>query len=439
MVNKFFRSQNGFAIVQGLMLAAAVAGMAYVGTKMITDQRMAEKGVESKSKLEQLHASIYSILQNQENCLATVNHLTNTRPTGAESWGEFNNIITAGNTTPIFVSQAYDATKFYMGRSIVINSMALKYTSYPIVQRAVLRIEYAKLEDENVNRRTGKGYGSKSITKNIQITATSDGATGIKSCYAVNVGENETLVKDFCNELGADTNATTAGDTLFTWDETYNRCVIKDLKCPSGRVFAGWDSNGGRRCNEIKDWMNLGNVLDTSPVLCPKNSTSVKFVILPTGKAQIQCSGAVTSCTSSCDCPGMHDVCLSNVCVNQDPPTICTNGAFSRGDNTCQLKCVSGAWVCPFPKTICGAPTATTCPNVMALTPIQSQWSCNREIAGKCGWRSNVQDCKVGACGVSDGTGCTIPTRTADPWVMGQSAMPCANYVPTPTCDSMGL
>jgi hypothetical protein len=230
-----------------------------------------------------------------------------------------------------------------MGHSIVINRMALQYTSYPIINGAILRITYAKLEDSNVNRRTGKGYGSKEMTKNIRIKTTSDGTTGIKSCYAETVGENENLVKDFCNELGADTNATTTGDTLFNWDSTYNRCVIKDLKCPSGKVFAGWDSNGARRCNDIKDWMNLGDVLETSSVACPKNSTSVKFVILASGKAQIQCTGATVACTSECNCPGSTNICQLGVCVDQ--PTSCTSGAYARGSSFNRFRCsTSGNW-----------------------------------------------------------------------------------------------
>jgi hypothetical protein len=389
MVKRIFRSQNGFAIVQGMLLAAAVAGMAYVGTKMMTDQKMAQKGVESRSRLEQLHSSIYSILQNKEHCTQTLFNagvVTSVRRVTARSGvGQARAmtitsqpvlaISTAGSTTPVFTTKDYNPSAgviTYMSRSVTINNMELacEDTWCSLVD---LKISYGKL-DHQTDGKTGVGYGGKQLTKTIKLQIQTNSTNDFESCYAVTVGENESLIQDFCKELGADSDPNT-DDTLFTWNAQTKKCEIVDLKCQTGEVFAGWDSNGIRRCHAIKDWMNLANVLDTSSVSCPKNSTSVKFVISAAGKAQIQCSGVA-------------------------------------------------------------APT--TCPNVMATSPVAN--NCYREIAGKCGWRWNILDCQTGSCGLSDGTGCTIPTRTADPWLMGLSAMVCSNYaLSSPNCSTMGL
>lgn len=71
MFKKFLRNQSGFSLIQGMILATAVAGMAYVGTKMTTDQKMLQKTADANSRVDQLHKIIYSVLQNKENCART--------------------------------------------------------------------------------------------------------------------------------------------------------------------------------------------------------------------------------------------------------------------------------------------------------------------------------------------------------------------------------
>ncbi len=71
MLSKFFKNQLGFSLIQGMVLAAAVAGMAYVGTMTTSDLKLAQKTAESQLRVDQLHKTIYAILQDKGNCERT--------------------------------------------------------------------------------------------------------------------------------------------------------------------------------------------------------------------------------------------------------------------------------------------------------------------------------------------------------------------------------
>jgi hypothetical protein len=288
MIRKVCGSQSGFSIIQGMVLAGIVAGMAYMGTKLTTDQKMAQKGVESKSRVEQLHSMIYSIMQNKNHCTETF--LDNAVVPAPNTSAALPKILTKGAPQPVFVNRSwYHATRdtLYMNNSVAINSMSVDFKS-DFTQHADLRIEYGKLEDTNTRARSGKGFGGKQIAKVIKLKIQTNPADGtFESCYAVDEGitGNQNMVKEFCEGLG-----TTNTVNLFEWSDTYQKCILKDLQCPTGKVFAGYDSNGLRRCFLIKDWMNVGSLIDTSSVSAcnAAASSAVSFVIVG-GKVKVQC------------------------------------------------------------------------------------------------------------------------------------------------------
>jgi hypothetical protein len=288
MIRKVCGSQSGFSIIQGMVLAGIVAGMAYMGTKLTTDQKMAQKGVESKSRVEQLHSMIYSIMQNKNHCTETF--LDNAVVPAPNTSAALPKILTKGAPQPVFVNRSwYHATRdtLYMNNSVAINSMSVDFKS-DFTQHADLRIEYGKLEDTNTRARSGKGFGGKQIAKVIKLKIQTNPADGtFESCYAVDEGitGNQNMVKEFCEGLG-----TTDTVNLFEWSDTYQKCILKDLQCPPGKVFAGYDSNGLRRCFLIKDWMNVGSLIDTSSVSAcnAAASSAVSFVIVG-GKVKVQC------------------------------------------------------------------------------------------------------------------------------------------------------
>lgn len=469
---RFISNQSGVSIVQGLVLAAVIAGMAYIGTRMTTDQKLIAKTAESRSKIEDLHNLVYGIMQNREHCKATLTGTT----VAAGATTPLTSIKTLGGGVPFRVQSG--TNYMYLGNAVAINSINITYPP-DLKDLATMTMEYSRLESDNANRRSGQGFGSKTIKKNISIKIQRK-AGAFDYCYAVETGENSDLIKEFCEQLGSDG---TAANAVFQWDPNNNVCVPRNLNCPSGQVFAGFDSNGQRRCYAIKDWMNFGDLIDNTGMSCPSGSADVRFMIAPDGKhVKIYCAGPAcgadgynvtgTSCATnggSCTagppvtCQGTPQqtktCCNASMCTVGStitvasgpygscfgPPPSCSwttgwtnSGSCSGGlqpqSRTCGPVGCSGSCSGPSTQSI-----PCSCPNVMATSPVSS-W-CYREVGGKCGSRDNIKDCQVGSCGASDGTGCTIPTRTADPWATWGSQMPCANYAlgSMPSCTSMGL
>lgn len=316
MFKKLLRSQTGFSIIQGMMLAAAVAGMAYVGTRLTTDQKLAQKGSESKGRVEQLHAMIYSIMQNKDHCTETflkagivpaVNSCYKAPPMTLTSCTDMVStpgvVWTKGNPAAVFkvkaASTTYDSTLVYMNNSVTINEVHVTFPA-SLSSHADMKILYGKIDSADTGARTGKGYGSKTVAKTIKLKIQRDPTTNaFESCYAVDVNENQDMVKDFCEGLGADNNTGTA--SLFTWDATHQKCVLIDNQCDLGEVFTGFDSNGQKLCYKVKDWMDFGALIDGTANQCNSvNRPRMHFGTIPGNKVQIQCE-----CYNDCGAAGI--------------------------------------------------------------------------------------------------------------------------------------
>lgn len=357
MFKRFISGQSGFSLIQGMMLATAVAGMAYVGTKLTTDQKLAQKGADSKGRVEQLHSMIYSILQNKDHCTATLNYI-GTKTPGTTQFLRPINLNTGAMPFQVNVEKKFgtgnsNPNYLYMNGAVSIDDMQVTFPP-TFDQHANLKITYGKIDSKSTESRSGKGYGSTTYAKNIKLKIQSTSAGVYESCYAVDEAQNQDMVKDFCDRLGqTDTN------NLFSWDPVRQKCVLNETKCPYGQVFTGFDSNGKPRCAPILNWMNFNDLIDTTSETNCNVSTSndVRFVSVAGNKVQIQCRA---SCTTSCDCaggPGMN--CESGVCVDRGMSgTGCINGTYGKGDASCRFICSGGMWACgmapPTGQPICG-------------------------------------------------------------------------------------
>jgi hypothetical protein len=428
MLKKLLHNQAGFSLIQAMILATAVAGMAYVGTKMTTDQKMLQRTADSNSRVDQLHKIIYSVLQNKANCERTfsqnginpVAYACNASALAAQSAcmalggapgaqhfnGEgpcydppsgpgpdticlpyieapstscksymlchgiqsligtknfLNGVWSSDSAAALFKintnigTMAFDPNLVYMNNSVSIVSMDLTYPADLTTSDATLKILYGKLDSNDMGSRSGKGFGGNRIAKDISIKIQRNPFTkGYDSCYAVTGASNDTLNQDFCEQLGV-TGA--AGDKLFTWDADTNTCKL-NLKCANDEVFTGWDSNGNKLCKKLASQMDLNSLL-AGGLSCDLTSVkNVKFTVSG-GKVQIDCSGSSggstgggSPCSTSCDCPGSYDVCVSGVCTNRS--TGCLTGEMAKGDGICQWTCNSGGWTCSASATPCG-------------------------------------------------------------------------------------
>ncbi len=368
MFKKLKLTQSGFSLIQGMILASAVAGMAFVGTKLLTDQKLAIKGQESKDKVESLHSMIYSILQNKDHCRKTlISNGSSVSPhfTGGAS-SAVNGIFTNTNPSPIFQRNSnaggtsFNPDLVYMNNSVSINNMTITMGPDDPIKTANLDITYGKINSADLGSRTGKGFGGKEIKKSIKLLIQTDLSNdGFDSCYAV-VDDNEESVSDFCKNLtiGSAENQT----QLFFWDDEHQKCVMRNELCPPGKIYYGYDEKGEPLCNSFMSY--LPTVLDTSSLnnCNPSTASSVGFVING-NQVSVLCGN---SCTTSCDCPNPYDVCDKGTCVNK--LNNCTNGTYSRGDASCQYLCNGGGWVCPANPTVCNnaktsCSTSCDCPN----------------------------------------------------------------------------
>jgi hypothetical protein len=352
-MKSFLKNSSGFSMVQGLIVAGIVAASSLVTTRLMNDQKKAQKATEFKDKIDELHKTLYSTLQNRLSCKETV--LRNGKNLEIVSNLEvqlariYNYSLSGCNPLDVNSCLVAESGGYYMNRTILLKNMTL---SAPTGGVRTLKITYRKFADNS--KTSGKrSYGGLDIIKTIPIRIQKNPSNNsFISCYAftqvgtaingVNSQEmGNDVTKEMCNDM-----VTGAGQKIFTWDDNKSLCV-PNAKCPYGQIYTGIDQDGTVKCRFIRDWMDFNEVLDASGALCPINSR-VGFVINQvTKKVKISCG----VCASSCDCPNSTDVCESGVCVNR--ATGCINGTYNRGDSICQGYCMGGNWVCPVNPPVC--------------------------------------------------------------------------------------
>lgn len=287
---RFFRNSSGFSMVQGMVLAGIIAGSSLVATKLMTEQKKALKGAETRDQIEELNDLIYTVLQVRLNCRQTMvlNSLqTNLGATpGIPDYYSINGISTHDAATGEFVAQAGGT---YMNNNVFIKSITLREPNTgapggPRIGTRNLEIVYERLNGTDATKRTKIGTGGKEIKKIITISIQKNPTDGsFTGCNAVmgdkadmnGIASNETgndLSKEMCNELNSG-----GGKTVFVWDEANSICK-PDAACPAGEIYTGFDTLGRVYCRNIRDWMDFNNVLDSTPPTCNPGD-NVRFEI----------------------------------------------------------------------------------------------------------------------------------------------------------------
>lgn len=174
-------------MVQGLIVAGIVAGSSLVTTRLMNDQKKAQKTAEVKDKLEEFHQTLYSTLQHKQNCKQTI--LANS----------LNNSIVTNSALSLTSIQTYDSgsarlvavtNQKYMNNTISIKSMNL---SAPTGGTRTLSISYEKISSDN--KQTGKRiYGGNSINKTITLRIQKNPSdNSFSSCYAITAAGTDLL------------------------------------------------------------------------------------------------------------------------------------------------------------------------------------------------------------------------------------------------------
>jgi hypothetical protein len=336
----YFRNQSGFSMIQGMVLGAIVAGSSLVATRMLTDQKLALKGAQSRDQLNQLHEVIFSTLQNPDNCKATVlgdatplittDNISNALVKLPQQNPLMSHVAAVThlkvndasitNTTFNGADILFESGKTYMNNSIRIVQMKWEYpvplanvikTSTNLNPTAMsdglayLHITYERLKDDDV-KRLKNGYGAKDLKKTIVVRikrvpigspmqASNVFTNDFESCYAVS---NEAITnsafkdptKELCENMNSDPSNTLITDSLFIWDENISTCLPKSRECAPDEIFTGINSNGVTKCRIPYDWIDMNNYIDSSgPSSCLPNY-KVKFEVVPGNKVKIKCT-----------------------------------------------------------------------------------------------------------------------------------------------------
>ena len=328
-----FLNQRGFSLVQGLIVSGILAGSGLVATKILNDQKKAQKTAESRDAIDQLHRQIYGTLQNRDHC-------TQTLVQGGYSTADLRNTIKSANATTAVTpklrgiytmtnfsqsttqgvastttgtlmfeinegatTSTFNANKTYINNSVIIKAMTL---TYPLIGDATrigmasLKIDYERF-NKNEFIRTKEGFGGRIISKimylRIQkqqdLTAT-PWDNNIDGCYAVTESDgadagNKDLSKDLCLQLNSQGDKN-FGQSLFTWDDYLGACLPKNNTCTqAGYVNTGINSNGVAECRQLKDWTNIGNMMESNTSACTAGKTATLKYNSTTNKMYIQC------------------------------------------------------------------------------------------------------------------------------------------------------
>jgi hypothetical protein len=328
-----FKNNHGFSMVQAMVIAALLAGTSLVTTKLLTDQKLAQKGAETRDQIEELHNLIYSFLQNRLHCKNTViqNQILSSNILPLTDVN-FTKISPLDSTSPAVETYTINNNKIYMNNNVIVKQMTLKAPTDSSGMRK-FEVTYERLRGDDSRKRTKKGLGARDIKKSIfvriQINPTTNFFDG---CYAFNkTGDKTTLNNMASSETGNDLTKemclemnTGLGSKAFEWDEAKSVCKLK-TQCPTGQLYAGIDSLGTVICKNILDW-NFNEVLDTSGTTCPAGSTAKFQIDETTKKVKISCGDTYISCQHALTSLGTNTATVTLKINSTDIPVYCRRG-----------------------------------------------------------------------------------------------------------------
>lgn len=351
-------SQSGFSLVQAMVLASALAGMALVGSKMSLNQKFSVRDAKTRDSIEEVHSMIYSILQNRLHCLATLAGTSGGTIVVPSSTRTVNDIVMNLATTNPFRRSSGSNVYTYMDGQVKIANMELTFPA-DLSTLASLKIDYVRNDGGTAAGTTKKtGFGTKNISKTILISLERSDPTNVKGCTsvttdAVTADDNEGLQEDFCNEY-----------ELTTWDPTLRTCVVKQNICPSGEVFTGIDATGNKICRPFMDF--IGYLIDPgvpASNTCPDDYDIINMTrersAAPQNRVSFECNKTGQTCPSNYNDPWVGpdgSVCNANIQRGVLGQVVAMTDVSGTSTGTATYTCTSTGWQQSNPQ--CVAPCA---------------------------------------------------------------------------------
>ncbi len=412
---KFLKGQSGFSMVQGLVLAGIIAGSSLVATRLLTDQKVAQKSSETRDLVEDLHNVVYSALQNRLHCRATMLGAGVTASlagtASATAIITLNGVYTYQAGPPVTQTQIMAVGSIYMNQNVQLKSMRLLAASGSFRS---LEITYDRMQVNSASSNLKKGVGAKEIKKYIPLRIQREPTTGnpFSGCYAVQSSKasmNSTSSLDTGNDLSKEmcqSMNTSTGTKAFIWDEANSLCM-PNSKCSANQVYTGIDSTGDVKCRNLEDWMDFNQIIDPLPPTCDTGQwiglqidTAIKMV-------RVVCSGPTTRCTNrTMSWTQGLATCVAAVPTQQNGTSYTATDTAGPSTGTAVAICTAGNW------TISGSCTST-CP-ATTINWVHSGNACSGNVAaGVAGATNFVSDTTPPLTGSANAT-CLPNTGTWD-------------------------
>lgn len=181
-----FLSQAGFTLVEVLIAAAALGGLALVATQLTSDVDKTKKHFEVTTEITSIKTTIASTMYSSIACNNTF---------GGQD-------ITGNITIPSIRNSAntplYSAGTSYYNNKIRINSFTvvsrtLTNSGTGKVGTFTLRIAFEKLSTASVDSVIGAAKGGKLVNEDITVRVTTDAADVVQECYNDLLSAEETV------------------------------------------------------------------------------------------------------------------------------------------------------------------------------------------------------------------------------------------------------
>lgn len=313
-----FISQQGFSILQGLILSSLLAGSALVTSKLISDQKKVAISSKSKDSVEEMTDILFNLLQHQDNCTTTLN--LNGAAGSLSGTANINTIYHANRSASgagLPPQPVVAVNNAYFQNTISISSMRVQFpANVANLSPAVLVINMRRNDSKDANLRTKDGFGGKDLTRRINLVIQRfEGSLNFKSCYAVKNSAEETsgngtiaLLREFCQGLSMPP-VLAPYESLwpaYYWNATTNTCELDNSVCPRDFFFAGIDSTGlaerwdgsivttsgvgAARCRYVRRAINFSEFINNNGAMNCNGRSMVKWIKVGTNQVQIGCN-----------------------------------------------------------------------------------------------------------------------------------------------------
>lgn len=315
-MKKLFTNQSGFSMVQGMILAGVLAGSGLVTTKMLTEQKMVQKGIETRDQVEELHNIVYSVLQNNESCSKTMlaNGVTGMFNTGTTM--QTIPLTEIRNNNDEIVIRKYDNSqsadenlqnRTYMNGNIQVTKIEAHYNPSSGTGMGDLEITYERLSkaaagSADDGKKAGKaGYGGKQIRKVMGLRVQRNPVLASRpftSCYSVTASKgsdlgsteagNEDIAKKLCQDMIASVPAGTI--PAFRWDDATSSC-LPNSTCPDHQIYTGIATTGEVKCRNLNEWVDFNTMIQPTSGSCsPGQRARIEITqTSPSVRFRIQC------------------------------------------------------------------------------------------------------------------------------------------------------